>query len=162
VRALSDLAKRAWSDAFGDGVNAEDETAEIDAGRSESYFARALGEKTILVAEADRVLAAYAQFGDVQIPEIDVRPGDQELQRLYVATTLQGRGVGRRLMGAALRHPRLSAARRIFLQVWDRNERALRLYESFGFTRVGTTTFSIGAQVMEDVVMLLDKSELRR
>jgi ribosomal protein S18 acetylase RimI-like enzyme len=39
--------------------------------------------------------------------------------------------------------------------VWDKNERAVRLYESFGFQKVGTTTFTIGSQVMEDLVMLL-------
>jgi ribosomal protein S18 acetylase RimI-like enzyme len=44
-----------------------------------------------------------------------------------------------------------------FLQVWDQNERAVRLYESFGFRRVGTTTFRVGAEEMEDLVMLLDR-----
>ena len=70
--------------------------------------------------------------------------------------------MGRRLMEAALRHPRLVGARRIFLQVWDKNERALRLYESFGFKKVGTTTFAVGSEVMEDLVMLLDRSDATR
>jgi diamine N-acetyltransferase len=60
---------------------------------------------------------------------------------------------------AALGHPQLAEAKRIFLQVWDQNERAVKLYERFGFQRVGTTTFKIGAETMEDLVMLLDKTE---
>ena len=156
--ALADLAKRTWSDAFGGGVSRDDETAELEEGRSERYFATALDEKTILVAEADRVLMGYVQFGDVGIPEVEARPGDQELQRLYIETALQGQGLGRVLMEAALRHPRLADARRIFLQVWDRNERAVGLYESFGFQRIGATTFTVGTEVMEDLVMLLDKT----
>jgi ribosomal protein S18 acetylase RimI-like enzyme len=162
VPALSDLARRTWSDAFGDGVRPEDEEAELEEGRSQAYFAQALNERTILVAEADGVLLGYVQFGEVGIPEVDVRPGDQALQRLYVETSLQGRGLGRKLMDAALRHPRLAGAGRIFLQVWDRNERAVRLYESFGFHRLGTTSFTVGAEVMEDLVMVLDRSEVAR
>ena len=58
-------------------------------------------------------------------------------------------------MDAALAHPRLVSAARIYLQVWHRNERAIRLYESLGFRVVGTTTFRIGVgELAEDLVML--------
>jgi ribosomal protein S18 acetylase RimI-like enzyme len=160
VPELADLAKRTWSAAFGSGVSAADEAAALEEERSESYFAEALVAKTILVAEEDGVLLGYVQFGDVGIPEVEARPGDQGLQRLYVETARQGCGLGRRLVEAALEHPRLAGATRIFLQVWDENERAVRLYESLGFRPVGTTTFTIGSEVMEDLVMLLDKSDV--
>jgi ribosomal protein S18 acetylase RimI-like enzyme len=159
VPALSELAKRTWSDAFADAVSPDGEAAELEETRSEPYFANALREETILVAEADGALVGYVQFGDVGISEVQVQPGDQGLQRLYVETALQRRGLGRKLLAAALQHPRLAEARRIFLQVWDRNERAVRLYESFGFEKVCTTTFTIGSELMEDVVMLLDRSD---
>jgi len=158
LAALADLAKRTWSNAFGEGVSPEDEAAELQERRSESYFAAVLHEKTILVAESDRVLVGYVQFGDVAIPEIEARNGDRELHRLYVERASQGQGIGRRLLEAALEHPRLSEARRIFLQVWDENESAVRLYESFGFRRIGTTTFTVGAETMEDAVMVFDKT----
>ena len=157
VPALSELAERTWSEAFGGGVSATDREAELEETRSETYFADALRTKTILVAEQDGALVGYVQFGDVSIPEVDVRPGDQGLQRLYVDTPFQGRGLGRELTEAALRHPRLANAKRIFLQVWDENERAVRLYERFGFRKVGTTTFKVGSEVMEDAVMLLER-----
>ena len=157
VPALADLARRTWSDAFGNGLSPDDETTELQDRRSEGYFATALQEQTILVADDSDVLLGYVQFGDVSIPELEIRPGDRELQRLYVETAMQGRGLGKRLMEAALQHPRLAEATRIFLQVWDKNERAVSLYESLGFKTVGITTFAIGSEVMEDVVMLLDK-----
>jgi len=162
VSALSTLAKRTWSDAFAGGVSPVDEEAELNDGRSEGYFADALQDKTILVAELDSALLGYVQFGDVSIPEVDARPGDQGLQRLYVETAFQGRGTGRRLLEAALRHPRLASANRIFLTVWDENEPAVRLYESFGFQRFGKTAFTVGAEAMEDIVMVLDRSDATR
>jgi diamine N-acetyltransferase len=157
VAALSELAKRTWSDAFGDGVGPRDEAVALEEGRSETYFRDALRDRTLLVAVRDGTLVGYVQFGDVEIPEVDVRPGDQAVQRLYVETALQGRGLGRQLLEAALEHPRLAHARRVFLQVWDENERAVRLYESFGFRQVGTTVFTVGSEVMEDLVLRLDR-----
>lgn len=51
-----------------------------------------------------------------------------------------------------------ASARRIFLTVWEDNKPALRLYESFGFERVGTTRVTIADKdVGEDLVMMLDK-----
>jgi ribosomal protein S18 acetylase RimI-like enzyme len=62
-------------------------------------------------------------------------------------------------MEAALVHPRLAAARRIFLQVWQRNPRAVQLYEDLGFRVVGTTTFTIGSgESVEDLVMARDEA----
>jgi diamine N-acetyltransferase len=160
VPALSELAKRTWSDAFGYSVSPDQEAVELEETRSETYFVNALREKTILVAERNDALLGYVQFGDVDIPEVEVRPGDQELHRIYVETELQGRGVGRRLMTAALQHPRLADASRIFLQVWETNEHAIHLYESLGFQRVGTTTFTIGSgDIGEELVMMLDRRD---
>ena len=158
VPALTELAKRTWSDAFGQSVSPDDEAVELEKTRSETYFINALREKTILVAEGGQALLGYVQFGDVEIPEVEVRPGDQGLQRVYVETALQRRGLGRRLVNAALEHPRLATAPRIYLTVWERNERAVRLYESLGFQTVGTTTVTIGSEeVGEDLVMLLER-----
>jgi len=163
VPALSELAKRTWSDAFGHSVSPADEAVELERTRSEAYFSANLGEKTILVAEGNHALLGYVQFGDVDLAEVEVRPGDQELHRIYVDTEFQGQGLGRRLMSSALRHPMLADARRIYLQVWERNERAIRLYESLGFRTIGTTTFTIGSgEVAEDLVMLLDRDNAER
>jgi hypothetical protein len=51
VPALSALAKRTWSEAFGDSVGPDDVTVELEQTRSETYFTNALREKTILVAQ---------------------------------------------------------------------------------------------------------------
>jgi ribosomal protein S18 acetylase RimI-like enzyme len=157
VHALSALAKRTWSAAFGDSVEPEDGEAELEDGRSDAYFLEALATKTILVAEADDILVGYVQFGDVGVPEVEPGPGDRGLHRLYVDSAHQGRGLGRMLLEAALRHPRLAEAGRIFLQVWEENPRAVRLYESVGFRRFGTTRFTVGNQPMEDLVLVLER-----
>ena len=52
----------------------------------------------------------------------------------------------------------IAEATRVYLQGWDRNERAVRMYERAGFRTVGRTRFTIGSgEVVEDLVMLLDR-----
>ncbi len=145
VPALSDLARRTWLDAFGATVSPENAAAEADSGRSEERFRAALDEQTILVAEQNGGLVGYVEFDD------------GELHRLYVETALQGRGIGRALLDAALAHPRLACAERVLLQVWDENARAVRLYESVDFRRTGTRQFTIGDEVVEDAVFELER-----
>jgi diamine N-acetyltransferase len=158
VPALAALARRTWADAFGWSVGPQDLAAELE-NRSEASFAEGLHARTTLVAEDGNALVGYVQFGDVAIAEVDAQPGDQELHQLYVDTTLQGQGIGRALMEAALAHPRIAEAKRIYLQVWERNERAVQLYEDLGFKVVGTTTFTIGSgQSADDLVMVRDKA----
>jgi diamine N-acetyltransferase len=157
IPALSAIAERTWADAFGDGLPAADVAAELKEGRSHAFFSEALRTTTILVAECGGVLAGYVQAGDVEIAGFGVRPGDSALRRLYVDTPLQGGGIGRRLLDAALAHEPLASAGRVVLQVWEENDRAVRLYEAAGFRRVGTTTFTVGSQVVEDLVMVLDR-----
>lgn len=155
---LADLARRTWLDAFGDSVSADDAAAEAEDTRSEEYFRASLRTDTILVAEAGGQLVGYVKFGEVEIPEVDAEPGDGGLHRVYVETAQHGRGIGRELMHAALSHPRLQAAPRVYLQVWEENRTAVGLYESLGFRTVGTTRVTIGTNgVGEDLVMVLER-----
>ncbi len=146
VPALADLARRTWLDAFGATVSPENAAAEAAEGRSEQRFHTVLEERTILVADENGALVGYVEFGD------------GELNRLYVETELQGRGIGRALLDAALAHPRLANAERVVLQVWDENTRAVGLYESVGFRRTGTKRFTIGDEIVEDAVFELERS----
>ena len=145
VPALADLAARTWLDAFGESVTPEAAAADVEAKRSEHRFRAALHERTILVAEQDGALVGYAELGD------------DWLHRLYVETALQGRGIGSALLEAALAHPRLAGAPRVFLQVWEENPGAIRLYERFGFRRHDTTEFELGGEVVEDLVLVLER-----
>jgi diamine N-acetyltransferase len=162
VPALSALAARTWADAFGHTVSPEEQAAELEQVRSEEYFRAATGKDAILVAEDGGELVGYVQFGDVGIAEADAEPGDQELRRVYVERRLHGRGIGRALTEAALAHPRLADASRVFLQVWEENTAAVGLYESLGFRVVGMTRFTIGGgEVVEDLVMALEHPRFR-
>jgi len=93
------------------------------------------------------------QFGAAKPSAAD--ENDQELRRLYVHPEFQNRGYGTLLMEAALRHPRMSGARSIYLDVWEHNLGAQRFYRRYGFKVIGTRAFEVesGAATSLDLIM---------
>ena len=115
-----------------------------------------MAEDVFLLAEAAGRLIGFVQFGPLRIAIAAASHGDQELRRIYVLAEFQNRGIGRRLMDAALDHPRLKAAD-IYLDVWEQNHIARRLYESYGFTVIGAHSFVTASGVApdQDLIMVL-------
>lgn len=69
----------------------------------------------------------------VAMPGID----EMHLLNLTVAPAWQGRGHGRMMLDALVRHGRLRNARSLWLEVRESNERARAIYERYGFVEVG-------------------------
>jgi len=60
--------------------------------------------------------------------------GDCLVEDVYVLEEARGSGLGRALMAAAVQRARARGARRMELDVNERNEAALALYAAFGFS----------------------------
>jgi ribosomal protein S18 acetylase RimI-like enzyme len=155
VKALSALAIATYSDAFGHTFSASDLALHLAQNFSEAYFARNLDEDIVLLAEEKGRLAGYVKFGAVSISVQSATSQDRELQRLYVQADFQRRGIGRSLMEAALTHPELAGAENIYLDVWDENTVAQKLYKSYGFEVIGKNPFIVDSRVLGyDLVMV--------
>lgn len=159
ISALSDLARETYAAAFGHSFAAADLAHHLEAHLSDARFGEALEEDVVLVAEEGGRLIGFLQFGPLRMPVDAPLPGDQEIRRLYVLRQAQNRGVGTRLMDAALAHPRLRDAASVYLDVWERNDGAIRLYERYGFRIVGNREFAkaSGAAADRDFVMVRRK-----
>ncbi|TID16032.1 hypothetical protein E2P81_ATG08893 [Venturia nashicola] len=76
-----------------------------------------------------------------------------ELQRLYVDVGIHGKGVGKLLERRCVEMAREGGFGWMWLGVWEENLVALRVYEKFGFERVGEHDFVIGDVVQRDLIM---------
>jgi len=76
-----------------------------------------------------------AHAGGAQIGQVYIRVEPSRVADLgmAVADGWRGRGVGSALMTAAIDFAREHDAHKVTLQVWPHNERAIGLYEKFGF-----------------------------
>lgn len=112
-------------------------------------------EVEIRMAFSGRRCIAYCKIGPVKLPT-DVGPEPAlELHRVYVSKIRQGVGVGRILLTWAIERARQRGAKNLFLGVWQGNHRAIAVYETRGFDKVGTYKFKVGETEDDEFIMRL-------
>lgn len=100
----------------------------------------------IWVAEKKGELIGYALASYAHLPHPELKSTDGEIRRLYVASTHQGQGLGSRLLETALDWLlKENQQRTLWLGVWSENYGAQRLYQRYGFERVGDYYFTVGS-----------------
>jgi ribosomal protein S18 acetylase RimI-like enzyme len=156
LAALSALARQTYADAFGRSFSAADLAAHLERHLADGCFRQALEEDVFLLAATEERLIGFVQFGELRIAVPAPVPQAQELRRIYVQADRQGKGIGRQLLAAALEHPRLEAAPAIYLDVWEQNRGARRLYERHGFEVVGAHELATasGTAPDQDLIMV--------
>jgi GNAT superfamily N-acetyltransferase len=105
-----------------------------------------------LLAEVDGGLAGYAVIRRGEPPACVTGPAPIELSRLYLGAGFIGQGLGAALMKAVQAEARHLGGRTLWLGVYDRNVRAVRFYERFGFRPVGGKEFLFGGRVYIDPI----------
>jgi GNAT superfamily N-acetyltransferase len=79
-----------------------------------------------------------------------------ELQRIYVAQEFQGFSFGSLLISDVKKFARAQGFNTIWLQVWQKNNRAIKFYQASGFVVYDTTLFKMGNEVQQDFLMRFD------
>ena len=106
-----------------------------------------------MVAEIDGAVAGYLSLGH----PTELQASDHVLHVTGVAVdpALQGRGVGKALIEAAVDEARRRGARRLTLRVLGPNYTARRLYETCGFEIEGVLhgEFHLDGEDIDDVLM---------
>lgn len=81
-------------------------------------------------------------------------PNQVQLQRIYLHPSAQGRGVGKLLIESVEEEARRQGFENLWLAVYEKNYKAIRIYERLEFGKVGTHDFVTGTEVQTDLVML--------
>jgi diamine N-acetyltransferase len=155
IAALAELARRTYSDAFGHTFSASDLVFHLKTNLSDAYFRHAFEDDVILVAIVKNRMAGFVQFGAVRMSAATPSPTDQELRRLYIDAEFQNQRIGTRLMLSALAHPRLRAAQNIYLDVWERNLGAQKLYREHGFEVIGAHPLAVASGIAADQDLIM-------
>ncbi|WP_237208988.1 GNAT family N-acetyltransferase [Rothia nasimurium] len=99
----------------------------------------------IWVAEQEGSLIGYVVAGSAHLPHPELSEADGEIRRLYVRSNHQGQGLGSQLLEQALQWLlKDNHQRTLWLGVWSENYGAQRLYQRYGFERVGDYYFEVG------------------
>jgi diamine N-acetyltransferase len=135
---LADLGARTLRDTFGP------EKSEAQASYLALTFDPAVKsgnladpQATFLIAEVDGAAIAYARLRFGYAPPFVEGSTPVEISRFYADAPWIGRGVGRTLMDSCLSLARERGCDVAWLEVWEKNTRAVAFYAKWGFAVVG-------------------------
>lgn len=119
-------------------------TAEIE--NTDSYF---------FMGVIDGTPVGYLKLnkGDAQTEKQGVE--SIEIERIYVRKPWIGKGIGGLLIDYAVNFAVQNHFPRLWLGVWERNERAIKFYEKKGFNSFADHIFTLGNDAQRDVLMEL-------
>lgn len=153
---LTELAASTFRETFESANAPEDFGAYMAAAFGEAIQRAELEDPdtTVFFAERGGEAVGYVMLRERSVPSV-VRAEDAlEIARLYARTRAVGSGVGAALMQRALAEAAGRGKDAVWLGVWERNARAIRFYESWGFHRCGTQPFLLGSDVQTDLLMV--------
>jgi ribosomal protein S18 acetylase RimI-like enzyme len=111
-------------------------------------------DTTVYFAERDGDTVGYVMLRERTPPSFVGVDDALEIARLYARQRALGSGVGAALMQRALAEAAGRGKDAVWLGVWERNDRAIRFYETWGFHRCGTQPFLLGTDLQTDLVMV--------
>ena len=86
---------------------------------------------------------------------VPMKDREFELAKMAVSPRFHGRGIGKRLLSAAIDAGKAAGARRLYLETNHKLTPAIRLYESFGFRHVAPEKLTPSPYSRTDVFMEL-------
>jgi ribosomal protein S18 acetylase RimI-like enzyme len=112
-------------------------------------------DTVFLIAEQNGVPVGYTKLKGKSKGDGVAGTNPMELQRIYTIQEYIGKGVGAELMKEAIRAAKERGFNCLWLGVWEKNERAIKFYEKWGFKKVGNYIFVLGEDIQKDFTMEL-------
>jgi GNAT superfamily N-acetyltransferase len=155
-RLLAWLGAETFSDAFGPDNTPENMALYLQASFSPEIQADELADAAtcFLIAEVDGQPAGYARLREGQPGQALPEARPIEIVRFYARLAWIGHGVGATLMRACLREAQKRNCDTIWLDVWEKNQRARAFYMKWGFQEAGTQPFRLGEDIQTDLIMV--------
>ncbi|MBN1319568.1 MAG: GNAT family N-acetyltransferase [Thermoleophilia bacterium] len=139
AEVLADLGARTLRDTFGpDKTEAQADYVALTFRPDVKSGALDDPDAVFLVAEVEGTAVAYARLRFNYSPDPVGGAAPMEIARFYADAPWVGRGVGTVLMESCLALAAEKGRDVVWLDVWERNHRAVSFYEKWGFEVVGS------------------------
>ena len=112
-------------------------------------------EVIFLITEIEGDMAGYVKINVNSRNDAVKGTKTLEIERIYAAQELIGKGIGRELMQASIKEAQTRDCDSVWLGVWEKNPRAIAFYKKWGFVEIGTHTFMLGDDPQRDFIMEL-------
>jgi GNAT superfamily N-acetyltransferase len=152
---LAEIGAQTFADTFAADNTPEDMRAYLEASFNPEKQASELADPNsrFLIVEQDGETVGYTRLNFGPAPAVIGGKKPMEIARFYSCKAWIGKGVGAVLMQACLHEAEQAACDVVWLDVWEKNPRAIAFYRKWGFEQVGTQAFQLGDDIQNDWLM---------
>jgi GNAT superfamily N-acetyltransferase len=154
-KLLAEIGAETFYDSFAADNTPEDMAAYLFASFSPARQAVELAdsESRFLIAEINDEVVGYAHLRFSAAPQVIIGQKPMEIVRFYARKPWIGKGVGAHLMKGCLQEARAVGCDVVWLDVWEKNLRAIAFYRKWRFIEVGGQAFQLGDDLQQDLLM---------
>jgi ribosomal protein S18 acetylase RimI-like enzyme len=152
---IADLSRQTFFESFAPGNTKEN----MDKFMNEQFTRQKLIDEVkqpwhiFFIAFTNDEAVGYVKMREGAVPSGLVNESCIEIARIYSVEHKIGTGVGRKLMQTCHDIAKQKKKKIIWLGVWEKNQRAIDFYTSWGFEKFGENDFILGDDVQTDWLM---------
>lgn len=155
---LALIGAASFLETFADVHTGQEIVAHCGAHHSASAYRALLAKGAdawLIETSTTQAPVGYAVLTDADLPGA-AEDGDLELKRIYMLSRLHGTGAAAELMRLVVDRARRRGARRLLLDVYSKNDRAIAFYRKYGFAKIADVRFLVGGTGYDDIVLAAD------
>jgi GNAT superfamily N-acetyltransferase len=156
VLALAGLARDTFVETFGHLYRPEDLAAFLETSQSVAAYAPLLDDPRVAIWVAENnshALVGFLTAGPCKLPVPQREAMAGEIRQLYLRASVQGDGLGTRLLVMALEWLAAQGHSPLYVGVWSGNLGAQRLYARYGFEKIGEYDFPVGNHLDREFIL---------
>ncbi|MGG1247742.1 GNAT family N-acetyltransferase [Bacillus spizizenii] len=155
LKILQELSIVTFNDTFKDQNSPENMKAYLESAFNAKQLEQELSNTSsqFFFVYFHHEVAGYLKVNidDAQSEEL----GDDslEIERIYIKSNFQRHGLGKQLLYKAIEIALECNKKKIWLGVWEKNEKAIAFYKKMGFVQTGAHSFYMGDEEQTDFIM---------
>ncbi len=158
LNQLTQISKSTFVEAFKADNDPEDFKSYLDFAFNEAKLTEELEnpDSSFYFTFHDNELVGYFKLNKGKAQSELKSEDSLELERIYVTSEFQGKGVGKRMLQFVKQLGSKTTKAFLWLGVWERNKAAINFYEREGFSKFGVHPYYIGKDKQTDWLMRFD------
>ncbi|MFC4102525.1 GNAT family N-acetyltransferase [Paenibacillus xanthanilyticus] len=155
LRLLQNISIETFRDTFQHQNSPDTMQAYLDRAFNDNQLEHELRQPSSAfhLIYADDDIAGYMKINLDAAQTENMGSDALEIERIYIRKQHHGQGLGKHLIHYATDIARARGKAKIWLGVWEHNERAIAFYKKMGFEQTGAHTFLMGDDEQLDLIM---------
>lgn len=152
---LQAISRQTFAETFADDNSAADLAEYLDKAYAGEKLTAELADDNseFLFIEHNQQVAGYLKLNWNEAQTEVQGPDALEVERIYLLADYQRLGLGRQLLEYAFDRAEKLGKTRVWLGVWEHNQKALAFYQKLGFTAFSDHLFQLGEDAQRDILM---------